>query len=183
MLEPSGVGVATAMDIGEADNIHPPEKREVDRRLALEALRMVYGRAVVSRGPLFRSAAREGNALRVRFDYAAAGGLKTSDGKAPNGFAVAGRDGHYFSAWAAIDGETVLVSAPEVSEPEFVRYAYADFRGDCNLQNQAGLPAYPFRSAPDRRIPALPCPHLCPAGRDGDLRNEFFANGSEKSIF
>ena len=155
MMELPGVGVATAMDIGEADNIHPPEKREVGRRLVLEALRMVYGRAVVSRGPLFRSAAREGNALRVRFDYAA-GGLKTGDGKAPNGFAVAGRDGHFLPARAAIDGETVLASAPEVSEPEFVRYAYADFRGDCNLQNQAGLPAYPFRSDPDRRLASHP---------------------------
>lgn len=155
MMELPRVGVATAVDIGEADNIHPPEKREVGRRLALEALRMVYGRAVVSRGPLFRSASREGNSLRIRFDNAK-GGLKTGDGKAPNGFAVAGRDGRFFSARAAIDGETVLVSAPEVPEPEFVRYAYADFRGNCNLQNQAGLPAYPFRSDPDRRIPALP---------------------------
>ena len=110
---------------------------------------------MVSRGPLFRSASREGNSLRIRFDNAK-GGLKTGDGKAPNGFAVAGRDGRFFSARAALDGETVLVSAPEVPEPEFVRYAYADFRGDCNLQNQAGLPAYPFRSDPDRRIPALP---------------------------
>ncbi|UKI33875.1 MAG: hypothetical protein L6W00_10920 [Lentisphaeria bacterium] len=61
MMELPGVGIATAVDIGEADNIHPPEKREVGRRLALEALRMVYGRAVVSRGPLFRSVVREGN--------------------------------------------------------------------------------------------------------------------------
>jgi len=151
MMELPNVGVATAMDIGEADNIHPPEKREVGRRLALEVLRMMYGRTVVSRGPLFRSAVREGNALRVRFDHVE-GGLKTSDGKAPNGFAVAGHDGHFFPARATIDGETVLVSAPEISEPEFVRYAYADFRGDCNLQNQAGLPAYPFRSDPDRRL-------------------------------
>lgn len=155
MMELPGVGIATAVDIGEADNIHPPEKREVGRRLALEALRMVYGRAVVSRGPLFRSVVREGKSLRIRFDYTA-GGLKTSDGRAPNGFAVAGRDGRFYPARAAIDGETVLVSAPEVSEPESVRYAYADFRGDCNLQNRAGLPAYPFRSDPDRRIPALP---------------------------
>lgn len=145
MLKIPNVGLACAIDIGEAANIHPANKQDVGRRLALEAERIAYGKKIVSRGPLFRSAKEEKGALRVSFDNAE-GGLKTSDGKAPNGFAVAGADKKFVWADAKIDGETVLVSSPSVPAPKFVRYAYVGYRGDCNLRNQADLPAYPFRS-------------------------------------
>ncbi len=145
MLELPGVGLATAIDIGEVDNIHPGNKQDVGKRLALEAERMVYGKDVISRGPMFKSAKVENGTIRVFFDNVY-DGLKTSDGKAPGAFFIAGKDKKFVVANAKIDGKTVVVSSDKVPQPEFVRYAYVSFRGDCNLQNSAGLPAYPFRS-------------------------------------
>jgi sialate O-acetylesterase len=145
MLQIPNVGLACLIDIGEAANIHPANKQDVGKRLALEAERIAYGKNIVSRGPLFESAKPEGNSIRVTFKYAD-NGLKTSDGKAPNAFAVAGADGKFVWADARIDGKTVVVSSAQVKEPKFVRYAYMGYRGDCNLQNAEGLPAYPFRS-------------------------------------
>jgi len=139
------VGLACLIDIGEAANIHPANKQDVGYRLALEAERIAYGKDIFSRGPLFREAKAEGDRIRVCFDNAEEG-LSTSDGKAPGAFAIAGKDGVFHWAEAAIDGKDVMVSSPEVKEPCFVRYAYAGYRGDCNLRNSAGLPAYPFRS-------------------------------------
>lgn len=145
LLKLPHVGLATAVDIGECDNVHPGNKSDVGHRLALEAKRMVYGRKIVSRGPLFKTVRPEGNRIRASFDNA--GGLCTADGKSPRAFAVAGADGRFFRADAEIDGDTVVLSAPQVAAPLRVRYAYAGFRGDLNLRNAAGLPAYPFDSA------------------------------------
>ena len=83
--------------------------------------------------------------MRVFFDYAD-NGLKTSDGKEVGAFAIAGANKKFVWAQGKIDGKTVVVSSPAVKEPKYVRYAYTGFRGDCNLQNAEGLPAYPFRS-------------------------------------
>ena len=140
------VGLACAIDIGEVKNIHPANKQDVGLRLALEAERIVYGRKIVSQGPRFAEAKIEGDAVRVSFRNAE-NGLKTSDGQAPGAFAVAGADGKFVWAEAKLDGKTVIVRAPGVKEPKFVRYAYAGYRGDANLQNAEGLPAYPFRSS------------------------------------
>ena len=145
MLNLPNVGLACAIDIGEAANIHPANKQDVGKRLALEAERIAYGMDVVSRGPLFLSASPENGAIRVRFRNVDSG-LKTTDGKAPGAFAIAGADGKFVWADAKIDGKDVLVSSPKVKDPKYVRYAYAGYRGDCNLQNKEGLPAYPFRS-------------------------------------
>lgn len=145
MLKIHNVGLACTIDIGEADNIHPGNKQDVGKRLALEAKRMVYGKNIVSRGPLFKSATPEKGAIRVHFENTG-NGLKTSDGLAPGAFAVAGADKKFVWADAKIDGNTVVVSSPKVAVPKYVRYAYAGYRGDCNLQNSEGLPAYPFRS-------------------------------------
>ena len=145
MLQIPNVGLACTIDIGEAANIHPANKQDVGKRLALEAERIAYGRKIVSRGPLFESAKPEGSAVRITFKYADKG-LKTSDGKAPGAFAVAGADRKFVWADARIDGKTVVVSSLKVQEPKYVRYAYMGYRGDCNLQNAEGLPAYPFRS-------------------------------------
>ena len=145
MMKIKNVGVACTVDIGEIDTGHPANKQDVGKRLALEAERIVYGKKIVSRGPLFESAKPENNAIRVTFQYAE-NGLKTADGKAPGAFAVAGADKKFVWAQAKIDGKTVLVSSPSVKAPCYVRYAYAGFRVDCNLQNAEGLPAYPFRS-------------------------------------
>jgi len=120
-------------------------KQEVGRRLALEAERIAYGMDIVSRGPMLDKIQVEGKTVRVFYKYAY-NGLKTTDGDAPHAFAIAGEDGKFVKADAKIDGNTVVVSAPEIDNPVFVRYAYAAFRGDCNLENTEGLAAYPFRS-------------------------------------
>ena len=145
MLQIPNVGLACCIDIGEAGNIHPANKQDVGKRLALEAERIAYKKNIVSRGPLFLSAKPENGSIRVSFQYAD-NGLKTSDGKAPGAFAVAGADKKFVWAEAKIDGKTVVVSSPKVKDPKYVRYAYMGYRGDCNLQNAEGLPAYPFRS-------------------------------------
>ena len=145
MLNIPNVGLTCTIDIGEVDNIHPGNKQDVGKRLSLEAQRMVYGKNIVSRGPLFKSATPEKGAIRVYFENAGKG-LKTSDGLAPGAFAVAGADKKFVWADAKIDGNTVVVSSPKIASPKYVRYAYAGYRGDCNLQNTEGLPAYPFRS-------------------------------------
>ncbi len=83
--------------------------------------------------------------MRVFFKHTD-GGLCTRDGKAPGAFALGDDNGVLRWANAAIDGDTVVVSTPDVAKPTRVRYAYAGYRGDCNLMNGAGFPAVPFRS-------------------------------------
>jgi sialate O-acetylesterase len=145
MLKVKNVGLACAIDIGEARNIHPANKQDVGLRLALEAQRIAYNKKIVSQGPLYKSCAVEGDKIRVFFDNADSG-LITSDKKAPNGFAIAGADGKFVWANAVIDKNTVVVSSPSVKAPKYVRYAYVGYRGDLNLQNKEGLPSYPFTS-------------------------------------
>jgi len=137
-------GMAVAIDIGEAGDIHPRNKKDVGLRLALNALRSTYGHAsVIPCGPLFRSAKREGSALRISFDHAD-GGL-VCQGDALRGFAIAGEEGRFVWADAKIDGEEILVSSPEVAEPRSARYGWDD-NPEVNLYNKVGLPASPFRT-------------------------------------
>jgi sialate O-acetylesterase len=137
-----GAGMAVAIDIGEAGDIHPKDKKDVGSRLARWALADTYGQAVVKSGPLYDSFALEGGALRVRFRHS--GGLK-ADGAAAKGFAIAGSDRQWRWAEARIDGETVVVSSPAVPQPVAVRYAWAD-NPEATLRNGEGLPASPFRT-------------------------------------
>ena len=136
-------GMAVAIDIGESDDIHPKNKKDVGERLARWALADTYGKAVEKSGPLYASAAADGAAMRVRFTHAA--GLSTSDGQPPRAFAVAGADRQWRWAQARIDGETVVVSSPDVPQPVGVRYAWGD-NPDATLRNGDGLPASPFRT-------------------------------------
>ena len=140
----ANTAMAAAIDIGEPENIHPGNKREVGRRLALAARALVYGEKIEHSGPVFRHAAREGAALRVWFDHA--GGLAAKGG-AVKGFEVAGAERKFVAAEAAIESDTVLVRSPSVDKPLYVRYAWAD-NPECNLYNAAGLPAAPFRWEP-----------------------------------
>jgi sialate O-acetylesterase len=135
-------GIATAIDIGDQNDIHPKNKQEVGRRLALVAEAKTYGKHVEYAGPTYRAVKVEGNTIRVSFDHAV--GLKTADGQAPKSFAVEGADQKWHWADAKIDGDTVIVSSSDVSKPIAVSYAWATFQ-DLNLQNGAGLPAFPFR--------------------------------------
>ncbi len=130
-------GVAIINDIGHPTDIHPTNKQEVGRRLAL----LAHNRGA---SPLYRQFTREGNAIRVWFDNTGTT-LRTRGGGQVTGFQIAGPDGRYVVATAHIEGATVRVSSPEVSNPQSVRYAW-DYNPDANLINGAGLPASVFRT-------------------------------------
>ncbi len=136
--------MAVTLDIGEGTNLHPREKREVGRRLALAALRLAYGRDVVATGPTFLAAARAGLAIRIRFG-SLAGGLETSDGAPPRGFLIAGADRVWHEAAARLDRDGVIVSSPEVAAPLAVRYGWGNDPPN-TLRNGVDLPAAPFRT-------------------------------------
>lgn len=152
-----GTGMAVTIDIGDARDIHPKNKQDVGDRLARWALVKTYGvKNLPYSGPLYKSMKVEGNKIRIAFDHTDNGlmvgqkdGLKPT-AKAANGklaqFAVAGADKKWFWADAAIDGDTVVVSSPDVKSPVAVRYAFSQNPVGCNLYNGAGLPASPFRT-------------------------------------
>lgn len=138
-------GMAVTADIGDVKDIHPRNKQDVGKRLALWALVKDYGKKdLVYSGPLYRSASVEGNKIRVHFDHVG-GGLVSRDGEALTHFEIAGAGGEFVPAQAEIDGETIVVSADGVSEPKAVRFAWHQ-EAEPNLSNEAGLPASPFRS-------------------------------------
>ncbi len=139
------VGQAITLDIGEADDIHPRNKQEVGSRLALWARSLVYGDEVVHSGPIYREHAIEKGKVILWFDHVG-GGLTTRDGNAPGGFAIAGVDGKYIWADAQIQGDSIVVSHPDISNPTSVRYAWAYNPTRANLINVEGLPAAPFRT-------------------------------------
>ena len=142
-LSTANVGLVTTIDIGEPD-IHPVNKQEVGRRLAVMAEGTVYGRHIEYCGPLYAGMRVDGKEILLRFVHAG-NGLMTKDGGPLRGFAIAGKDAEYFVANAVICGDTVVVSSPRVAAPTAVRYAMAD-NPTCNLCNGAGLPASPFRT-------------------------------------
>lgn len=137
-------GMAVTIDVGEEKNIHPADKETVGTRLALLGRSVSYGENITAFGPLFRLAYPEGGAMHVWFDYAKGLNVK---GSTLEGFEVAGSDGSFVPATAKLEGDTVVVSSPQVAEPRFVRYAWANFP-TANLYNGAGLPASTFTSFP-----------------------------------
>jgi sialate O-acetylesterase len=134
-------GMAVTIDIGEPRNIHPRNKQDVGRRLALAARAIAYGENIEYSGPMLRTAAPEDGSIRLWFDHAS--GLQAKGGLV-KGFEVAGSDRKFAPAAAVIEGATVSVSSPAVAHPLYVRYAWAD-NPECNLYNGDGLPASPFR--------------------------------------
>ncbi|MDX2186479.1 MAG: sialate O-acetylesterase [Opitutaceae bacterium] len=143
VLDLPATGVAITIDIGDKKDIHPRNKQEVGRRLALIARAEVYGHSVDYLGPTFAGAVREGTAMRVSFKHTS--GALTARERPLTGFQIAGADKVFYPASASIKRDTVLVSAPEVKEPVAVRYAWIN-SPEANLYNGAGLPAVPFRT-------------------------------------
>ena len=143
VLNLRGTSMAVTLDQGDPKDIHPRDKREVGRRLALAAMRDVYGRPNASAGPVLRSVTREGG--RLRLDMGAGERLSTLDGKAPAGFAVAGEDRIFAWAHAVIEKNIIWLSSEKVADPVAVRYAWDDTPA-ANLCNGEGFPASPFRS-------------------------------------
>ena len=144
--------MAVTLDIGDAHDIHPREKQEVGRRLALAALKLVYGRDVIASGPTFTAAVRDGKTIKIRFTNVASG-LTTADGAAPRGFLIAGADRIWKTAEARIEGGNVIVSNAEIADPVAVRYGWGNDPA-ATLRSQADLPAAPFRSDDWANVPA-----------------------------
>ena len=139
--------MVVSMDVGEAKDLHPKEKRALGIRLARTALNLHYGiDSVAYQGPHYKSMRVKGNTAVITFDKESVKSpLTTNDGKAPQFFTIAGADGVFYDAEAKIDGQSVVVSAKEVSNPVAVRYAFTNYPVT-NLQNTFGLPAVPFRT-------------------------------------
>ena len=140
-----GTGMATAIDVGEADDIHPHDKQAVGHRLALAARRVAYGdKHVVAGGPTYADMTVAGATVRLTFTCAGSG-LAAKNGQPLQGFALAGPDRVFHWATARLAGDDVLVGSPMVPTPVAVRYDWADNPAG-NLTNQEGLPAVPFRT-------------------------------------
>ncbi len=138
-------GMCVTTDIATINDIHPPNKQDVGSRLALWALGTTYGKSdLVYSGPLYESMAVEDNKIRVKFKHTA-GGLVAHGDKPLSHFTIAGEDQKFVPATATIDGETLVVSSPDVAKPVAVRFAWED-TAEPNLFNKAGLPASPFRT-------------------------------------
>ena len=143
-LQLSNTGMAVTIDIGDANNIHPGNKQDVGKRLALWALNKTYKKDIPCSGPLYRSYNIVGNQIIINFDYVY-NGLSTSDKGNLKGFAIAGDNKKFVWADAHILGNTVVVSCKEIANPVAVRYAWSS-NPECNLINSANLPASPFRT-------------------------------------
>ena len=156
-LELPKTGMAVTIDIGDSANIHPGNKLDVGKRLALWALKNEYGqRNLCPSGPLYRDMRKEKGGIRIRFHYAQSG-LMVGEKKGiapvrevPGGrlkqFAIAGADRKWYWADARIEGSDVFVSSPHVPDPVAVRYAFRKNPQGANLYNREGLPASPFRT-------------------------------------
>lgn len=143
VLELQHTGVANTIDLGHPTNIHPGDKLPVGQRLALLAARDTLDQDIVAEGPVMQSVQRQGDDLVISYKNAA--GLKTKDGGAPTGFWLGDGEGKWFQAEASIEGDTVLLNAPDVLTARAIRYAFAGMP-KVNLVNAADLPAYPFRT-------------------------------------
>ncbi|MBI5685563.1 MAG: 9-O-acetylesterase [Verrucomicrobia bacterium] len=153
-LEIPNTGMVVPSDIGNYKDIHPKNKQEVGRRLALLALKNVYGQTdLVASGPTFKTMSIEDGKIRVRFDNVG-GGLASRDGKPLNWFEVIGKETDWTKADAAIDGDSVVLSSDKVKEPVAMRFAW-DKSAEPNLMNKEGLPASAFRAGKEPQMDIL----------------------------
>ncbi|WP_291861928.1 sialate O-acetylesterase [Marinilabilia sp.] len=143
-LNHPNTGMACVIDIGDANTIHPLNKQEVGRRLALIARNRIYREQIQASGPVFEDFEIENSQIRIHFSEIGSG-LSIRNEKEIKGFSIAGKDQQFYWAEAEINGNEVIVQADEVSNPVAVRYAWAN-NPDCNLINKEGLPAVPFRT-------------------------------------
>lgn len=143
----NNTAMITTIDVGEARNLHPHNKKPIGIRLAKTALNRTYGRLdTVWRGPQYQHMEISGRKIVIFFEPGTVtGGLKTSDGNAPQFFELAGEDQQFYPADVSIDGERIVVSSPKVKKPVAVRYAFTNY-AVTNLQNGAGWPVIPFRT-------------------------------------
>ncbi|WP_041706618.1 sialate O-acetylesterase [Ruminiclostridium cellulolyticum] len=137
-------GMAVAIDLGEWNDIHPVNKKDVGFRLALAAMKTAYrDKTIVAYGPMYQSGKIDGNRIILSFTDTGSG-LTVKNGDRPEAFAIAGADRTFVRADAEIIGDSVAVWSEKVSHPVYVKYAWADNPADANLYNLEGLPASPF---------------------------------------
>lgn len=148
-LSLANTGMAVTIDVGDPGNVHPSDKQTVGMRLALAARGIAYDEKLEYSGPMYQQTSIEGDAVRVWFTHVD-GGL-VAKGGAPAGFQIAGDDRKFIAATARIDGDTVVVSSPQITNPKFVRYGWEN-APTVDLFNSENLPASPFTSEED--IPA-----------------------------
>ena len=138
-------GMAVTTDITMLNDIHPTNKQDVGKRLALWALADSYGRSdLVYSGPLYKSMKVDGNKAILEFNHVGSG-LKALDGQPLTWFTIAGEDGQFVEATAEIEGDTVVVWSDAVAAPTAVRMGWNQ-EATPNLGNAEGLPASPFRT-------------------------------------
>lgn len=142
-LSVANTAMAVTIDVGNPDNVHPADKQTVGARLSLAARAIAYHENVEYSGPLFRETSTEDGSIRVWFSHVD-GGLIAKGGSL-EGFEVSGENHQFLPAAARIDGESVIVSNPDVTAPKYVRYAWQN-APVANLYNSAGLPAPTFTS-------------------------------------
>ena len=143
-LDLANTGMAVTIDIGESYNIHPKNKQEVGRRLALAARAIAYGEDITYSGPVYDAMVIEGNRIRLKFKHVNEG--LVAEGEPLKWFTIAGENRRFVWADANIEGDTVVVNSNAVEYPVAVRYAWWDDPVGCNLYNKARLPASPFRT-------------------------------------
>jgi sialate O-acetylesterase len=144
-LSVPNTGMAVTVDISDLADIHPVNKQDVGKRLALWALAKTYGQTdLVYSGPLYKSLKIDGSKAIVSFDHVG-GGLISRDGQPLTHFQIAGEDGQFVAASAEIAGDTVVVSAESIAQPVAVRLGWHQ-EAEPNLSNREGLPASPFRT-------------------------------------
>ena len=136
-------GMAVAIDLGEWNDIHPLNKKDVGKRLALQARKLAYGEKIVCDGPVYQSCVIKGNKIILSFKEETDNFVPVNELK---GFAVAGSDNLFKAANAVIEGKLVTVWSNEIAQPLKVRYAWADNPEGANLYNMEGLPASPFQT-------------------------------------
>ena len=144
-LSVPNTGMAVTIDLGEWNDIHPLNKKDVGYRLAVAAEKIAFGSDVVFSGPLYESSKVDGNKIIITFTNAGSG-LITNDGEELRQFAIAGMDKKFVWAKAVIKGNTIMAWSENVPEPKYIRYAWADNPDGANLYNKEGLPASPFRT-------------------------------------
>jgi sialate O-acetylesterase len=144
-LSVPNTAMAVTIDLGEWNDIHPDNKKDVGERLALAAEKIVYGENIVHSGPIYESSKVDGNKIIITFNNTGSG-LIANDGEELSEFAIAGADKKFVWAKAKIQGNTVVVWNDAVTDPVYIRYAWADNPVNPNLFNKEGLPASPFRT-------------------------------------
>jgi sialate O-acetylesterase len=140
-------GMACIIDIGEANDIHPRNKKDVGYRLSRSALKIAYGKDIVFSGPIYKSIETKGSKAIINFEQVGSGLVVKNKYGYVNGFAVAGADKKFYYAKAEItDKNTITISSDKVTEIKAVRYAWAANPDDVNLYNSEDLPTTPFRT-------------------------------------